>query len=96
MLEMMTKNGKKEQADEKGDDTVITATPVVKVIELVGTSSEGFDEAIARAVSLAGKSLHGITGADVRHMTVAIKDGQITQYRVNVKVAFAIDEEDDD
>jgi hypothetical protein len=96
MLKFMEKNGKKEQADEKGDDTVVTATPVVKVIELVGTSSEGFDEAIAHAVSLAGKSLHGITGADVKHMTVAIEDGKITQYRVNVKVAFAIDEDDDD
>jgi dodecin len=96
MLKFMEKNGKKEQADEKGDDTVVTPTPVVKVIELVGTSSEGFDEAIAHAVSLAGKSLHGITGADVKHMTVAIEDGKITQYRVNVKVAFAIDEDDDD
>jgi flavin-binding protein dodecin len=96
MLEIMKKNGKKEHADEKVDDVVVTTTPVVKVIELVGTSSEGFDEAIAHAVSLAGKSLHGITGADVKHMTVAVKDGKITQYRVNVKVAFAIDEDEDD
>ena len=96
MFGLMTKNGEKENADEKDHRMPDSQTPVVKVIELVGTSSEGFDEAIAHAVSLAAKSLHGITGADVKHMTVVVKDGKITQYRVNVKVAFAIDEDEDD
>ena len=96
MLGFMTKNGKKDKTRMNGDEATLSGTPIVKVIELVGTSSDGFDEAIAHAVALASKSLHGITGADVKHMTVAIEDGEITQYRVNLKVAFAIDEDEED
>ena len=96
MLGFMTKNGKKEKADETDDGTVAAQMPVVKVIEIIGTSSESFDDAIRKAVMLAGKSLHGISGADVKHMTIGIRDGEIAQYRVTLKVAFAIDEEDDD
>jgi len=96
MLGFMTKNGKKDQADGNEDATTLAKAPVVKVIELVGTSPISFDAAIAHAVSLAGKSLHGITGADVKHMTVAITDGKVTQYRVDLKVALEIDEDEDD
>lgn len=96
MLGFMTKNGTKDKAEEDKDATTVAKAPVVKVIELVGTSPVSFDAAIAHAVSLAGKSLHGITGADVKHMTVAIADGKVTQYRVDLKVAFALDEDEDD
>jgi hypothetical protein len=99
MLGFMTKNGKKDKVvDEKTGDAAVGVMPVVKVIELIGTSNESFDDAIRGAVALASKSLRGIRGADVKHMTVGIRDGEVQQYRVALKVAFAIDddEEDDD
>ena len=99
MLGFMTKNGKKDKAEhEEVDKPAVGATPVVKVVELIGTSSESFDEAIKTAIALAGKSLRGISGADIKHMTVGIRDGEIQQYRVTLKIAFAIeaDEDDDD
>ena len=71
-------------------------TAVVKVVELVGTSPVGFEEAIRGAVKKAAGSLRHITGVDVKHMTAAVKDGQITEYRVDLKIAFALDDEDDD
>jgi flavin-binding protein dodecin len=79
-----------------------TATPetkvsgVVKIIEVIGTSKIGFDDAIATAIKTASHSLRHITGADVKHMTVAAAEGTITEYRVDLKLAFALDADDED
>lgn len=87
-------NGKKKEDEERGETEA--ALGVVKVIEIIGTSTIGFDDAIARAVRTASTSLRNISGADVKHMTVAIKDGKVTEYRVDLKVAFGLDAVDDD
>lgn len=87
MLGFKTKS--KDDEDEEAG-----SADVVKVIEIIGTSDQGFDEAIAVAIKTAASSLRHITGADVKHMTVAVKDGKISHYRVDLKVAFAVDPDD--
>jgi flavin-binding protein dodecin len=65
--------------------------PVLKVIELVGTSPSSWEEATKNAVDKAAESLRGITGANVMRQNVVVKDGKITEYRVDVKVAFIVE-----
>ena len=89
-------NGKKKEDEERSEAVAPAALGVVKVIEIIGTSPTGFDDAIARAVRTASTSLRHLRGADVKHMTVAIKDGAVTEYRVDLKVAFGLDSIDDD
>ena len=103
MLEFMTKDQTVERGETNGDvkqyeavlDDGIETSPVVKVIEVIATSAQGFDDAVAKGVTAAAQSLRHISGADVKHMTVAVRNGKITQYRVDLKVAFALDEGDD-
>jgi len=103
VLGFMTKD-KNEKVEKNGDvtkyeaalDDGIEVSPVVKVIELIATSSKSFDEAVAKGVATAAQSLRHISGADVKHMTVAVKNGKIMQYRVDLKIAFALDEVDDE
>jgi flavin-binding protein dodecin len=83
-----------ERDEAEGGD--LDKMPVVKVIELVGTSAESFDDAIRKAVSTAAQSLRHITGADIKHMTVAVKDGKVHKYKVDLKIAFALESEEDD
>ena len=64
---------------------------VAKVIELVGTSENGWEEAAALAVKSAGRTLHGITGIEVTNMTAKVENGKIVAYKTTVKVAFAVD-----
>lgn len=64
---------------------------VLKVIELVGTSPNSWEEAADNAVKKAAESLRGIVGADVVGQNVVVKDGTITEYRVDVKVAFLVE-----
>ena len=65
--------------------------PVLKVIELVGTSPHSWEEATKSAVDKAAETLRGITGANVMRQNVVVKDGKITEYRVDVKVAFIVE-----
>lgn len=97
MLGLLTKDKSEKVApgaEERPSETKVS--PVVKVIEIVATSRISFDDAIASGVKTAARSLRNITGADVKHMTVAIEDGAVSEYRVDLKVAFALDDEDDD
>ena len=68
------------------------AEDVVKIIELVGVSSESFSGAVRNAVSEASKTIRGITGVDVLQSSAKVgENGQITEYHVNVKIAFMIE-----
>lgn len=104
MLGFLTKDKHQEKVEKNGDvkkyeavlDDGIDVSPVVKVIELIATSAQGFDDALEKGVATAAQSLRHISGAEVKHMTVAVKNGKIMQYRVDLKVAFALDEDDDD
>ncbi|HEY6203743.1 MAG TPA: dodecin family protein [Candidatus Limnocylindria bacterium] len=77
-------------------DDGVDAAPVVKVIELVATSSTSFEDAIAKGIATATHRLRNISGADVKHMTVAVRNGKITEYRVDLKIAFALDVDEED
>ncbi len=96
MLGIKLNGKKKEERDERSGAGTAATLGVVKVIEVIGTSPVGFDDAVASAVRTASSSLRHISGADVKHMTVAVKDGRITEYRVDLKIAFGLDSVDDD
>lgn len=63
---------------------------VVKVIELVGESSTGWEDAVKNALHDASKSVDNITGVEVYNMTANVDNGKISEYKVNVKVAFGV------
>jgi flavin-binding protein dodecin len=68
--------------------------PVVKVIELVGTSNQSWSDAARSAVEEASKTIRGITGIDVVNSSAKVSDGKITEYRVTVKIAFPVERAD--
>ncbi len=67
---------------------------VYKVIELVGTSSESWEKAVATAVETAAKSLRDLRIAEVTELDVQIEDGRVLAYRAKVKVSFKYRAED--
>ncbi len=64
------------------------AESVYKVIELVGTSSESFEGAVAAAVKQAASSLRDLRIAEIDELDVQIEDGAIKAYRAKVKISF--------
>ncbi|HET7560706.1 MAG TPA: dodecin family protein [Limnochordia bacterium] len=66
---------------------------VVKVIELVGDSQQGWDDAVRQAVKEAGKTIRNISGVDVVNLTCNVgDDGEITEFKAAVQVAFQVDD----
>jgi dodecin len=68
-------------------------THIAKVIEIIGSSDKGWEDAAQVAVDEARKTLHGIHGIEVMDMTATVDEstGKITQYRAGVKVAFGVE-----
>ena len=65
--------------------------PVVKVLELVGSSPSSFQEAVQNAVTEAARTVDNITGVEVVNWTAQVRGQQVSEYRANVKVAFVVD-----
>ena len=64
---------------------------VVKVTEITSSSNTSFDDAVRDGIARASKTLRGIKGAWVQEQTVQVQDGNVTEYRVNMKVSFVLD-----
>jgi len=61
-----------------------------KLIELVGTSAKSYEDAIAIAVKQASKTLKAVSWFEVVQMRGAVKDGEVTEYQVILKVGFKL------
>jgi flavin-binding protein dodecin len=64
---------------------------VVKIIELIGTSSNSWSEAAQNAVTEAAKTVKNIKGVHVKRCTAKVKNDKIVEYNVNVKIAFTVE-----
>jgi dodecin len=64
---------------------------VAKVVTIIGSSPESVAKAADAAVQEAAKTLRGITGADVISMSAEVSDGQITEFRTTVNIAFGVE-----
>ena len=68
------------------------AESVYKVIELVGTSPESWEQAAVAAVGRAGKSLRDLRIAKVIEQDIQVNDGKISAFRVRLKMSFKFED----
>jgi len=61
---------------------------VYKIIELVGTSVNSWEDAGKSAVETASKSLKHLRIAEIGKMDMKIEDGKVVAYRARVTVSF--------
>lgn len=64
---------------------------IAKITEITSGSTVSFDDAIKDGIARAAKTIRGIEGAWVKDQELIVKDGNITEYRVNLKVTFMLD-----
>lgn len=67
------------------------ADPVYKKVQLVGTSTESFSAAAARAIEKASETLRNMSWFEVVEQRGSIADGKIQQYQVTVQVGFRVE-----
>ena len=66
-----------------------------KVIELVGSSSEGVQEALDGAISRAAQTIRNLDWFEVKEIRGTIEDGRANWYQVKVGVGFRVDAGED-
>lgn len=76
---------------EKEHEPTFHEHRTAKVIELVGSSRKSFEDAVKNALADARETTRGISGAHVSNMSVKCRDGEILEYKVDLKVAFGIE-----
>jgi hypothetical protein len=65
--------------------------PVTKVIEVIGSSETGSDDAVREAVTAAGRSIRGISSVDVVSVTCDVSEGVVVRWNALVKIAFPVE-----
>ena len=64
---------------------------MIKVIEVIASSEQGFSEATQNALEEASKSVKNIKSIYVKDMNANVENNRIVSYAVNAKVSFEIE-----
>jgi flavin-binding protein dodecin len=59
-----------------------------KIIELVGTSDQSWEEAAKTALETAASSVKDLRVAEVTKLDVTLENGKVTSYRTRLNVSF--------
>lgn len=82
MTQMSQKGGNKDERH---------VSSIAKVTEIVGCSTESFEDAVRQAVSEASQTIRHISGVEVLRHTAKVNEGDIMEYRVDLKIAFGVE-----
>ncbi|AZK97866.1 MULTISPECIES: dodecin [Streptomyces] len=63
-----------------------------RVTEIVGTSTEGVDQAIRNAIKRANQTVRGLDWFEVQQVRGHIVDGLVEHYQVGLKVGFRLED----
>ena len=61
---------------------------VYKVVEVIGTSTQSWEDAAKNAVEAAGRTLRDLRVAEIVKMDMTVKDGKVQAYRSRVLLSF--------
>jgi len=65
---------------------------VVKFLELSAQSAQGYEDAVRQAVERATSTIRNVQSVWVKEFEAVVENDKVTQFRVNVKISFLLDE----
>ena len=65
---------------------------IVKVIELMGSSSQSWEDAAQQVINHASKTLRNIRSIYIKEQSAEVENNKITEYRVTSKVSFVLED----
>ena len=63
---------------------------VLKVIEILSNSDKSWEDATKKAVKEASKTVSNIRSVYVQDQSAVVKDGEVSEFRVNLKITFEV------
>jgi dodecin len=67
------------------------AESVYRVTEVIGVSSESWEQAAQNAIETAAKTVRDLRIAEVVRQDVTVEDGKLVNYRVRLGISFKYD-----
>jgi flavin-binding protein dodecin len=64
---------------------------IMKVVEIMASSSASWEDAAQSAVTEASKTLHNIRSLYIKEHSAVVDNGKITEYRITGKLSFELD-----
>ncbi|VVB71826.1 Dodecin [uncultured archaeon] len=61
---------------------------IYDIVEIVGASTKGWEEAVKNAVDTASRELTNVRIAEVAKLDTLLVEGEIMEYRARVKLSF--------
>jgi hypothetical protein len=63
---------------------------VAKTSEITAASDKSFEDAVRSGIKKMSKTVNNIEGAWIKEQKVIVKDGEVNEYRVTMKVTFIV------
>jgi len=63
-----------------------------RIVEIVGTSRQGVDDAIANGIARANRTLRNLDWFQVTEIRGHLQEGQIADLQISMKVGFRLEE----
>lgn len=63
---------------------------VAKISEITASSSKSFEDAVGNGIRKMSETVDNIEGAWVKEQKVVVENGEVTAYRVTMKVTFVV------
>jgi dodecin len=64
--------------------------PILKVIEILSSSTKSWEDATSNGIERANKTIKGIKSAWVQDQSVKVENGKVTEFRVTLKLSFEV------
>ena len=64
---------------------------VMKVLEILSESTQSWEDATKKGIEKAAESVRNIRSAYVQDHSVTVDNGKVKHFRVNLKIAFAVE-----
>ena len=65
---------------------------IAKVTEVTASSTVSFEDALKQGISRANNTLNNVEGAWIQEQKVVVRNGEVAEYRVNMKVTFVLED----
>lgn len=65
---------------------------IARTTEISASSDKSFEDAVRKGIRRFSKTINNVEGAWVKEQKVVVKDGEVSEYRVTMKVTFVLDD----
>ena len=65
---------------------------IARTTEISASSSKSFEDAVRKGIKRFSKTIKHVEGAWIKEQKVVVNDGEVSEYRVTMKVTFVLED----